>query len=236
MSARLVSLFTLLPLAAAGCGINLDSEIDPNANTCTATSDCGAEGACVSAQTGDALCVATSADLGPVILEVRPNGGVASYVFFDVPAVVGENAKGMVQNHDIVLPESVSVTGEVAAPDGLSEACRGADGNLPVDITFTRRVEFGAFASRFEIPSPLTVDAGAAASFSAFVPPGSYDIGVFVGVFLKQGIQIAFLCFDAAIDFRKRDAGIGAWRFREKHRFFADDLAAESITRVLGFP
>lgn len=175
---RFLSLVALLPLASTGCGINLDAEIDPNVNTCTASSDCGSEGTCVSIQTGDALCVATAADLGPVILEVRPNGGIASYVFVDVPAVVGENAKGMVQNHDITLPESVSVTGDVAAPDGLSEACRGADGNLPVDITLIRKVEFSVFASRYEIPSPLALDATGAASFTASVPPGAYDMYV----------------------------------------------------------
>ena len=174
---RLLSLFALLSLAATGCGIQVDAGPDVNTNICTSDSDCGSEAACVSTQTGEARCVVTTADLGKVILEVRPIGSNASYVFLDALDVVTDGGKPRLGSHDIELPDSVAVTGTVPAPEGLSQGCLGPDGSLPVDVTLIRQVEFGAFASRYEFPSPPSLDEGLAeASFSGAVPPGKYDL------------------------------------------------------------
>ncbi len=172
---RLLSLFALLSLAVTGCGIQLDAQPDPNANTCSGNADCGSEGACVSTQTGEARCVATTAKLGSVLLEVRPTGASAAYLFEDLN-VEGTNKNGLLEQIDLVLPEPVEVKVTAVAPEGLDPSCVGPEDSLPVDITLIRQVEFVALASRYEFPSPLSLDEDVAAGFSSAVPPGHYDV------------------------------------------------------------
>lgn len=144
-------LFAFLALSTLGCGLQLDAEPDPSLNTCSSNSECGSEGVCVETQTGETRCVATSAELGNIIVEVRPSGGTTSLVFFDETAaqppfvVAGQNPNGLLQPLDIALPASVGVIGSIAAPEGLAESCIVDDGSatgvLPVDVTLVRRVD-----------------------------------------------------------------------------------------------
>jgi hypothetical protein len=169
-------LFSLLSVAATGCGFQLNGETDPSANVCSVSADCGADGACVSTRNSEARCVATTADLGTVIIEVRPTGSQASFVFDSALNVVGDNSNGLLKDLDFDLPASVEVSATVEAPGALPEECIGSDGSLPVDITLIRHAEFSGFASRYEIPSPLALEA--AASFAIAVQPGDYDMYV----------------------------------------------------------
>ncbi len=66
-------------------------------------------------------------------------------------------------------------------------------------------------------------------------PARSDDIGVLLGVALEQGIQIALLRIDTAIDFRegnRRVTDIGIW---QQYRFFSGNLAAQRIPGLFGF-
>jgi hypothetical protein len=173
-----VALALLPSLLAVGCGLELALEPDANSNMCSSDDDCGSEGTCVSTQNGQALCVATAADLGGVILEVRPIGSEASIVFDSAVAINDQIDKTLVQNLDLTLPAAVEVTGHIDPPEALVDIgnCLGADDFLPVDVTLIRRVEFSPFASRYELPSANALDANANAAFSLAVPPGAYDL------------------------------------------------------------
>ncbi len=164
-------------LALGGCSLDFQEEEIDTGNTCDETSGCGVDGACVSTQDGAARCAATAADLGQIVLEVRPSSGAAAYVFFDAINVVGESDKGLLQKLDLELPAPVEVSGRMLAKEGTPASCKASDGSLVVNVKLTRRAEFSPFISKFEISGSMDATSdGSSAAFSISVPPGDYDV------------------------------------------------------------
>lgn len=163
--------------ALGGCG--LDTAVDPLAeNGCTVTSDCVSGDVCVTNNLlGRGVCVATDAELGAVLLEVKPtNGGESSFVFPAAVEVDGASPSGLVKNVELTLPESYPVTGLVIGPPAQVMDCQGTDGSIPVSVTLHRVFDAGPF--RFDASTLSTIvftsATASTAAFSLDVPAGKY--------------------------------------------------------------
>lgn len=167
-------LVLLSALGAAGCALDTSIEVEPQTNTCETSTDCGDGAACVTTAQEESVCVATSAQLGSIIVEVQLTGGTgASYLFPGAVDLSGDDAAGLVKSLELALPKSVAVSGRMMA--SASEACRAQDGGVPVSALFHRRTDAASF--RFDLSAASTFSPGApTADFALAVPPGEYDV------------------------------------------------------------
>lgn len=180
---KLTSLFaasSLLVLGAA-CSLPLSSEDVKATNTCTSDAECGTHGACVAGPSQGRVCAATQADLGPVILEVRPasdsSGVTVSQVFTDKLDVSGTFAQGALETVDLQIPQNVTFAGEFLSPT-VDPACTGDDGSLPVHVELRSVSPFANLSSTYKGDSKPTTDADGRRvhRYSVDVPAGIYDV------------------------------------------------------------
>ena len=175
------ALFPLfLALCASGCQLALAEKTQLTTNTCTTNSDCGTNGAC-SAVGADRVCLATTSDLGQVILEVRPaadvNGNVVSHVFTDKLTLSG-TLPAMATPVDLAVPANVTFSGELFAPTSPalppSAKCTGTDGSLPVKVELHSIAQYPVLASTYT--ANASQDANGNWVYSLSVPAGTYDV------------------------------------------------------------
>ncbi len=169
--------------ALSGCGLTLSERVVEIANRCTTDTDCGASGRCI-----EDTCVATSADLGDLVVEVEVPAGAAyapntTHVLSprDEDLVLTGDSAGFYEFHDLILTELVEVVTTLEVQN-LSADCGGladAEGHVPI------RVELSPVEGVFgPIPPGVSTRIYDAATqpelltneVSMSVPAGSYDV------------------------------------------------------------
>lgn len=179
MSRKLLVTAMLGALSATlgtGCSLPLfDLNVEAT-NTCTTDSDCG-DGVCASVD-GAPACVATSTDLGSVIVEVRPaadaKGNTVSHVFADSISLSGTSPQGLIQSADLQIPPKVTFSGQVTAT--VADAtCAGVDGSVPTKVELHSVSAFAGLNETYT--TSATYDAAADVyRYSIDVPAGKYDV------------------------------------------------------------
>lgn len=175
----------------SGCSLPLEALDAKTRNTCTSNTECGAHGACVSDGEGAKTCVATEADLGPVILEVRPSsdakGNTVSHVFAGELSLSGAFPSGARCKDpanpddpfcvDLAIPQNVTFAGMVAAPVTIP-ACTGEDGSVPAKVELHSVSPYSNLSSVYKTDAVATTDSQGAHGFrySLEVPAGIYDV------------------------------------------------------------
>lgn len=160
---------------ATGCSLPLfDVAIDEK-NTCTTDADCG-DGVCVAID-GAPACVATSTDLGSLIVEVRPTadakGNTVSHVFTDVLSPSGAFPTGALLPLDLHVPAKVTFSGEVSAPT-VDAACTGVDGSVPTKVELHSVSPFAGLNQTYSTVAEKDADGNW--RYSIDVPAGVYDV------------------------------------------------------------
>lgn len=160
----------------AGCSLPLFELDDKSANTCTSDADCG-DGVCASID-GSAACVATSTDLGSVIIEVRPaadaKGNTVSHVFADTLSLSGNFPDGAVQTTTLEIPAKVAFKGQVFAPASAGD-CAGDDGSLATKVELRPVSAFAGLGDTYTTNTVLDAETNTY-SYSIDVPTGTYDV------------------------------------------------------------
>ncbi len=167
-----------LAVLSAGCSFEADLQREPE-NGCTVTADCSGEDVCLTTTViGRGVCVATEADLGNIILEVKPtDGGESSFVFLDAAEVSGSRPDGVVKSLELTLPETISVVGSVTGALDETPGCQASDQTIPVAVTLHRRFDSGPFRSSVSTLSSIvfTEESQSTAAFALDAPAGRYD-------------------------------------------------------------
>lgn len=166
-----------LAVLSAGCSFEADLQPEPE-NGCTVTSDCSGDDVCVTDTVlGRGVCAATDADLGSVIIEVKPtDGGDSSFVFASAVDLVDDPA-GVVKNIALTLPETFPVVGSVKGMADATPGCVATDQTIPASVTLHRRFDSGPFRSDISTLSTIvfTGESDSTAAFSLDAPAGRYD-------------------------------------------------------------
>jgi len=165
-----------LAALCAGCSVPLDAPLDQTTvNTCDAASDCGGGAACEAGK-----CVATSYDLGGLLLAVRPSADAifaanTSYVVDPSPTVTlvspGAGGSPFLTGFDVKLPLPVSIQHGEVVLDGsipLPQGCVLAHRSVPASLTFFRVPRFAG----------LPADIVSATTTTAPAEDGSYPFDV----------------------------------------------------------
>jgi hypothetical protein len=185
----LVALATL----AAGCTVPLP-QADPSvSNSCAQTQDCGAGAVCVETRNGSRACAATSADLGGLLLDVRPpvsgNGmGTGSAVvgggaYLVEAKTLGQRLAGSdlggVIDLDVVLPALVSLQSSRINAFAADDACAAAAGDsIPADVVFSRSTpHVGLPVGEYKTSTEFSQTEGQHV-FATALPAGIYDVYV----------------------------------------------------------
>ncbi len=167
--------FLLLALTGSGCAFATAESVEQATNACTTNSTCGANGVCASVGT-DHVCLATSSDLGQVVLEVRPtpdvNGNVVSHVFTDKLTLSGSLSADP-QAVDLAVPANVTFSGQLFGPT-TKDKCTGPDGSLPVKVELHAVTQYPLLTSTYNATASQASDG--TWSYSLSVPAGTYDV------------------------------------------------------------
>lgn len=162
-------------LAASACSLPLFDLAVEAKNTCSTDSDCG-DGVCTSVD-GAKACVATSTDLGSVLVEVRPaadaKGNTVSHVFTDALSLSGAFPNGAIQSLDLNVPAKVSFSGTVSAP-APDAMCTGVDGSVPAKVELHSVSPFAGLNQTYTTVAEL--DGANAWRYALDVPAGIYDV------------------------------------------------------------
>ncbi|AUX27341.1 hypothetical protein SOCEGT47_079280 [Sorangium cellulosum] len=173
------ALLASLPLAAA-CGIPLEAlEVGPQ-NACDSSAECGPEATCASVGRQRA-CVATSASLEGLILEIRPGasrelGTEVSHLLF-APGGIGlppHEPGGQVHSLDLQVPAPARVDATLSMGGSY---CDGAvdGGAFPVRVEFRRVASFqGLPGQRYATISEP--DGAGGQRFRLAIPTGNYHV------------------------------------------------------------
>lgn len=187
-----------LAMSFMGCGIPLESGLTSLDNTCTSDGDCGAAALCV--QLGaQARCVARSADLSRVLLEVRPAPGTGFVAngssLFDLgrlssgPVVfTGTRPGGQMQVFSPTLAVALPVHGVVRIKPSVDACQSPLDASIPARVALRRVAAFGGLPVLDGLP-PFSVETeavvqpkargapeSAAYAFDLLVPPDDYEV------------------------------------------------------------
>jgi hypothetical protein len=166
--------------AFAGCNVPLDATLGlAPVNTCSASSSCAADAACVQGR-----CVATTYDLDHILLQVRPQAGAAfgagtSYVID--PGAAGlplvSSAAGSQpfrQSLDITLSAPATIHGGKVL---LPTFCNTTDGSVPAQITFYRVPQLAGLPfDPVQATTTQTTAAGLSFSFDVSLASDLYDV------------------------------------------------------------
>lgn len=194
-----LALAALAALGVAGCGVPLEAGSTTIDNACSSDADCGEAAAC--ARVGAvSRCAAKRADLGRVLLEVRPapgSGFVANASsFVDLASLAnapvrfeGTEPGGQVRSLAVTLPAAVPVHGAVRIKPSV-EACPSAvDDSIPARIALRRVPRFADLPTLEGLP-PYSLEIEAVSTtigsnggtgpyaFDALVPPDDYEVYV----------------------------------------------------------
>ncbi len=172
-------------ISLSACGVPLSERVIEITNRCSADSDCGGEGRCI-----ENTCVATTADLGELVLEIEVPAGsayapsttqVVSPRYDDI--VLSGSSAGFYQIYTIYLPELVEVTIELEI-DNLPAECGGlsdANGLVPIRVELSQtRGAFGEIppgvATRVYDATTTNPEDATKKSVTINVPAGAYDL------------------------------------------------------------
>lgn len=165
-----------LSAASVACSVPFD-ELPPNLyNRCTTDEDCPA-GVCLSTAAG-AMCAATQADLGDLLVEVRSPSGLAgatsSFVFEDAARLLGSYPRGALLDLELEVPPLAVLSGAMRMPGGAIAACTADDGSMPVRVEARARSGYvGIEGSVYTGTSTLVAGSH---RFAIELPIGSYDV------------------------------------------------------------
>ncbi len=180
MNRSLQSVVLALAMLLPACSLPLEAIDGKTQNSCSSNSDCGTHGICVSDSQSSKVCVATQADLGAVILEVRPSsdasGTTVSQVFTDKLSLSGAYPAGATPTVSLAIPPNVTFSGIVEAPVALA-GCTGVDRSLPAKIELHSVSPYSNLSSVYKTDAVATTDAlGVHYRYSLAVPAGIYDV------------------------------------------------------------
>lgn len=166
---------TLAAGGLAGCSLPLFDLQAAAKNACTMDSECG-DGICTTVD-GELACVATTTDLGSVIIEVRPTadakGNSVSHVFTDKLTLSGAFPDGAFQTVDLRVPKKVTFSGQVTAP-APDAFCTGTDGSVPTKVELHAVSPYAGITQTYTTSTELDADGNH--RYSIDVPAGVYDV------------------------------------------------------------
>jgi hypothetical protein len=170
---------TLLAASAlAGC-IPIFEASEAVSNSCFTDADCQNGGVCGHVD-GVQTCVATKVDLPELILEVRPGmqdtlGKPMSHlVHFGDGGLVAEDARGLVLDLDISLPE-IQLRDIELVINYDYKGCSPPDSKLPADFTFYRHAQHADLPGHV---ATATLMPDATKTYMITLPDGLYDMYV----------------------------------------------------------
>ncbi len=169
---------------SVGCNVPLAALEQATVNTCAAASDCGGAAACEGGK-----CVATSYDLGGLLLAVRPQADASfavdmSYVV-DLTAahvaLVSPGASGAPfdAGFDVQLPSPVSIqSGKVVVDPSISlpATCTLVGRSVPATLTFFRDPSFAGLPSESVVANAVAPDSTQPFAFDLALVADVYDI------------------------------------------------------------
>ena len=192
-SSSVLGVLAALAAFAAGCSVPLLDADTSISNTCAEAQDCGAGAVCVETRNGSRACAATSADLGGLLLDVRPpvsgNGmGTGSAVvgggaYLVEAKTLGQRLAGTglggVVDLDVALPALVSLQASRINAFAQDDACAAAAGeSIPADIVFSRTTpHVGLPVGEYKISTEFSASEGQHV-FATALPAGIYDVYV----------------------------------------------------------
>lgn len=175
-TARLVSA-SILALTATACSVpTTDVSPDQQKNACQQTDECGG-GLCVPVDaSGTKACVAQSASIGGLLLEVRPPAesayGAGASFLIDVSKALkfAGGPNGAIADLDLVLDDEVHV--DSALSIDFAWDC-GAKGNVAADLQFTTHPKYRGLSTLRYIAKPSSQGTNES---QIDLPPGDYDV------------------------------------------------------------
>ena len=170
----------VLAVAMSGCSLATADQALQTTNSCSNNGACGTNGVCATVG-ADRACVATTSDLGQVILEVRPaadvNGNVVSSVFTDKLTLSGPIPPSL-PAVNLGVQANVTFSGQLFAPVPTGPApatkCTGSDGSLQVKVELHAITQYPSLASTYT--ANAVQDASGHWVYSLSVPAGTYDV------------------------------------------------------------
>ncbi|MEJ7727934.1 MAG: hypothetical protein WKG00_01835 [Polyangiaceae bacterium] len=182
---------------AAGCSVPLQEASPSISNTCAQAQDCGAGATCIETRNGSRACAATSADLGGLLLDVRPpvsgngmgtgNAVVGGGAYLVEASTLGQrlagSALGGVIDLDVALPALVSLQKGRINAFAKDDACATAAGeSIPAEVFFSRTtphvgLPVGEYKTSTEFAATEEAPNGQHV-FATALPAGRYDVYV----------------------------------------------------------
>lgn len=178
--------------ASAACSIPLQAANEVLANRCESDDDCAGAGVCATVA-GERTCVAITADLAGLLVEVGPPSGEgfvagSSYLFplADAHPFEGTAASGHVRSFDPALTTAVRIqAGRVLLKPSIETFCPAEDGSIPAEVELRRSTKFVGLPPATYVASsaPSTSTGPSSVAKPGYVfhlelPPDEYDIYV----------------------------------------------------------
>lgn len=151
-------------LLGTGCGLPLSEKLDATANVCTASSECGAGAQC----NVDGQCVATTANLGRVLIEFQ----TPTLTYLDTS---WEGINGAVPGSvNFSVPPLKRFTGSLRVADDTT-GCAAEDESIPAKAELRSVLPYPTLGATY---TTTLQQRDGLYRFVADVPPGNYDVHV----------------------------------------------------------